>query len=510
MSARFLVAALVTVAAIVSVASEGRAVLSPGLTTGVTIQHQALQRTYDIYVPASYTGATPYPLVIDMHGYTLSASAQRTISGLQAIADANAFVVVYPQGYGSPGSSSWNAGTCCGPAVVDGTDDVGLIRAIALAVAAEGNIDNRRIYVTGHSNGSAMAQRLACEAADLFAAAAGVAAPITTNPALQCPATRPVPVQNFAGITDQIVPYAGGPISVYPSAIVPPAVDNFLLWRTVGGCSGGSPNTLESFPSGGSCATYTSCLAGVKVGLCSLHGSDGPGHFLGASYPNVEGVSIPQRIWDFVNQFTLPVACGDGILDGGETCDDANADAGDGCDQTCQVEEGCSCPGQPSVCSCVSLVPGGLVLVRPASLAKFLAKPAAGDTFRLTVSDPMVVGGALRVRDLMGTAGDDTYSLPSGNWKGLGNPIGSKGYKYKGAGTPGDPCKVVLIKEAIIKGVCKGPAITLAPPFTGDVGIVLSVGTTDRYCAQFDDSDEVKNDAILTKRKNAPAPGVCP
>jgi len=79
MSARFLVAARVIVAAIVSAASDGRAMLTPGLTTGVTIQHQALQRTYDIYVPASYTGATPYPLVIDMHGYTLSASVQRTM-----------------------------------------------------------------------------------------------------------------------------------------------------------------------------------------------------------------------------------------------------------------------------------------------------------------------------------------------------------------------------------------------------------------------------------------------
>jgi hypothetical protein len=41
------------------------------------------------------------------------------------------------------------------------------------------------------------------------------------------------------------------------------------------------------------------------------------------------------------------------------------------------------------------------------------------------------------------------------------------------------------------------------------MGIVLSLGTTDRYCAQFG-GDEVKNDSSLTKRKNAPAPGACP
>ena len=65
------------------------------------------------------------------------------------------------------------------------------------------------------------------------------------------------------------------------------------------------------------------------------------------------------------------------------------------------------------------------------------------------------------------------------------------------------------MKEKVIKGVCKGTGVTLTPPFTGDVGIVLDLGTTDRYCAQFG-GDEVRNDATLTKRKNAPAPATCP
>ena len=94
-------------------------------------------------------------------------------------------------------------------------------------------------------------------------------------------------------------------------------------------------------------------------------------------------------------------------------------------------------------------------------------------------------------------------------WKGLGSPAGSNGYKYKGAGTPGDPCKIVILKEKVIKGVCKGSGVTLTPPFAGDVGIVLTVGTTERYCARFG-GDEVRDDATLTKLKNAPAPGACP
>ena len=43
---------------------------------------------------------------------------------------------------------------------------------------------------------------------------------------------------------------------------------------------------------------------------------------------------------------------------------------------------------------------------------------------------------------------------------------------------PSDPCKVVLVKDKIIKGICLGSGVMLTPPFARDVGIVLSLGTT--------------------------------
>jgi hypothetical protein len=160
------------------------------------------------------------------------------------------------------------------------------------------------------------------------------------------------------------------------------------------------------------------------------------------------------------------------------------------------------------------LLPGRITAIKSGMLAKFVAKPVMGETFNLPVANPVTAGGSLRVFDMSTTAGDNTYALPSGGtpplgWKGLGSPAGSKGYKYKGAGTVGDPCKVVLVKPKVIKAVCRGSDVTLMPPFAGDVGIILSLGATDRYCAQFG-GDEVKNDATLTKRKNAPAPTACP
>jgi cysteine-rich repeat protein len=46
----------------------------------------------------------------------------------------------------------------------------------------------------------------------------------------------------------------------------------------------------------------------------------------------------------------LPV-CGDGFVEGAETCDDGNVNAGDGCSAACAVELGYTCAGEPSMCS---------------------------------------------------------------------------------------------------------------------------------------------------------------
>lgn len=161
-----------------------------------------------------------------------------------------------------------------------------------------------------------------------------------------------------------------------------------------------------------------------------------------------------------------------------------------------------------------TLMPGTLFTTKASSkgtMVHVVAKPAkTGPLFPLPPTDPGAVTSTLEILDTAGDAGDDVYGLNAGEWKGLGTPAGSKGWKYKGAGTAADPCKVVLIKEKGIKALCKssGGGITISPPFTGDAGAILSVDT-DRYCAAWGGT-EVKNDATQIKRKAAPAPNACP
>jgi MYXO-CTERM domain-containing protein len=49
--------------------------------------------------------------------------------------------------------------------------------------------------------------------------------------------------------------------------------------------------------------------------------------------------------------FSVTANCGDGVIEGAETCDDNGTTPGDGCSATCTVETGYTCTGAPSICS---------------------------------------------------------------------------------------------------------------------------------------------------------------
>ena len=254
-----------------------------------TITHDGNERAYEVQVPASYDNSGPVPLVLDLHGYTSNKDDQQNISGWAELAETEGFVVVRPNGFG--GLRSWNSGDyCCGQAQSQGLDDVGLMRGIVDEVAAQVCIDPKRIFVTGLSNGGAMSHRLACEAADVFAAAAPVAYPLGFDPFDKCQPSRPVAVMHSHGTNDFVVPYDGG-------FTAPSTPDSFAHWGAVNGCTGGP---VETFTKGDSrCDTYQTCDDGVEVRLCTLEG----GHLL---YDNAEDVPIAELAWAFFTQHTLP------------------------------------------------------------------------------------------------------------------------------------------------------------------------------------------------------------
>src|SRR5262249_14911081 len=154
-------------------------------------------------------------------------------TAMDALADTEGFIVVYPD---SP-DTSWAAGSCCSMYLDGGggnpnRDDVGFARALVDEISKDACIDSKRIYTTGMSNGGFMTQLLACEAADLFAAAVPVAGMVGVD----CKPSRAIPVMDFHGTADMTVPYDDSTMLGSEGVGIP---DMMSLWAMRDGCTAG-------------------------------------------------------------------------------------------------------------------------------------------------------------------------------------------------------------------------------------------------------------------------------
>lgn len=161
-------------------------------------------------VPRSYAKETPSPLLLVLHGYGSDGASHAQMFDIGELLERDRVVVVAPDGTpDAKGNRFWNAVPACCDFDHRGPDDVAYLRAVIADVRARYTIDPRRIYAVGHSNGGAMALRLACDAADVFASVSSLAGPFYTDTA-SCKPSAPVAVQLFHGTNDKVVPYDGG------------------------------------------------------------------------------------------------------------------------------------------------------------------------------------------------------------------------------------------------------------------------------------------------------------
>ena len=93
-------------------------------------------------------------------------------------------VAVYPDAR----DHQWNDGRLAGPGR---HDDMAFLRGLIGRLVEDRIADAARIYVTGPSNGGMMTLRLACEAAELIAAAAPIIASLPADLARTCKPARP-------------------------------------------------------------------------------------------------------------------------------------------------------------------------------------------------------------------------------------------------------------------------------------------------------------------------------
>jgi polyhydroxybutyrate depolymerase len=219
-----------------------------------------LERTYLVFVPKDLDVTKPVPVILSFHGGSSSAEKMIKFTDLNAKAGPAGFIVVYPDGY----KHSWNAGGgVWGPAYAEHVDDITFVKKILDDLGSLVNIDPRRIYATGMSNGSAMAYRVGCELSDRVAAVAGVVSFLTFP---DCKPKRPVPVIHFWGTADPM-PLEGAPGATSRREETEKTI---ARWVQIDGCSN---DTEVTFKNGAAqCVVHPKCQGGAEVTLCTIVG----------------------------------------------------------------------------------------------------------------------------------------------------------------------------------------------------------------------------------------------
>jgi polyhydroxybutyrate depolymerase len=164
-------------------------------------------RSYVVHVPPKYDPQQPVPVVLALHGAAMNGPMMAVFSGLNDKADEAGFVAVFPNGTGVAGLLlTWNAGGVAGKLAEDQPDDVAFLAAVLDDLATVVNVDPKRVYAAGMSNGGMMCYRLAAELSDRIAAIAPVGGTMAIKARKR---GRPVPVIHFHGTDDKVVPFGG-------------------------------------------------------------------------------------------------------------------------------------------------------------------------------------------------------------------------------------------------------------------------------------------------------------
>jgi polyhydroxybutyrate depolymerase len=216
------------------------------------------------------------------------------------VADAHGFIVVYPAGWGAGRMRIWRMGGPGGPA------EVRFISDLIDDLQARYNIDPRRVYADGLSNGGGMAFVLSCTLSDRIAAV-GLVGSAQLLPWEWCTDTRPVPMVNFHGTEDRFTPYHGGKSPAAPDPF--PAVMTWTAhWARRNRCAAKAAESRVAPDV--TRLEYTDCADDASVVLYTIEGG---GHTWPGGGPLPEwfagrtsdGVDATREAWTFFSAHPL-------------------------------------------------------------------------------------------------------------------------------------------------------------------------------------------------------------
>ena len=334
-----IVGLLVTsLASALQLSPEEHGISGPGRLEEERISIAGVSRRYVVYIPTSYNSSRPAPLVVLLHGTRRApkpTSARRSRTsfflktallprpspsyrhvGLRRVGH-------LPAGVGLIGYSHWdeaaekygilvaapdsvgrafNDGSGRGGPDSDRVDDVAFIDHMLNRLETDYRIDGNRVYATGLSSGSSMAQRLAVESSTRFAAFAGLMGHMWSKGGTPEPAR---PIMLIFGDSDPLNPLNGG-VGKYPKAFAFPSSKPSVLataqgWADRMQCSEG-PEKASSLVRLASWA-WRHCSQGAEVILHVV--SDMGHHWPGGRRPSKKAQAVAGPYQDEVDATAL-------------------------------------------------------------------------------------------------------------------------------------------------------------------------------------------------------------
>lgn len=145
-----------------------------------TISLEGVEREYYVHVPAIYNGKTAVPVVFMLHGTSGNGLDMWERSGWKEVGDTANILTIYPSSMrycindtdGQKTTTKWNAQPVewqfCNSS--DAKDDILFLNTVLDEVIDRFNVDTKRVYLVGFSNGGQMAAKCSIFFSDRLAA----------------------------------------------------------------------------------------------------------------------------------------------------------------------------------------------------------------------------------------------------------------------------------------------------------------------------------------------------
>ena len=175
-------------------------------------------RPAEVFLPESNQSNYQSGVLINLHGYSGDSISQTSYTFLKESALAAGLAYVAPEGLkDASGNRFWNASNACCDFAKNGVNDVEYIDGLIDEMAKVFDLDKKRIYLFGHSNGHFMSYQYLCTSKNQVAAIAGLAGSMDIDPA-QC-SGKTANVLHIHGDADATISYDGGSLFAqsYPS-----------------------------------------------------------------------------------------------------------------------------------------------------------------------------------------------------------------------------------------------------------------------------------------------------